>query len=245
MKSRLKKILQTLLGFDNYLFVFSIFIIRTLKWNKKEGDFLHFLKIIPDDGVILDVGANIGVMTVYLARSKTAKIYAIEPIPTNLKALRRIVSYFKLKNVEILDFALGHEKGEIEMVMPVLDKVKMQGLSHVVHESIETFNVGDKFSVEVKTLDEIEPLLSGGKQIHAIKMDVENFEYFVLKGGEQLIKKHRPIIYTELWENENRQKCFNFITDLNYNVKILESNILVDFDEKVHKTQNFFFIPHQ
>ena len=46
------------------------------------------------------------------------------------------------------------------------------------------------------------------KKIGAIKMDVENFEYFVLEGGKELIKKHKPIIYTELWENQNREKCF-------------------------------------
>ena len=82
-----------------------------------------------------------------------------------------------------------------------------------------------------------------GLPITAIKLDVENFEYFVLDGGKQTIIKHRPIIYTELWENENRDKCFNFIRNLNYSIKVLQNNELVDFDKKIHTTQNFFFIP--
>jgi len=244
MKSFIKKSLQTLLGFDTYLFLFSIYIIKTLRWNKNEGDFLHFLSLIPDNGVVLDIGANIGIMTVHLAgKLPSSAIHAIEPMPANLKALRRIVSYYKLKNVSIHDFALGNKKGEVEMVMPVVDDVKMQGLSHVVHESIDDFNEGEKVKVAVKTLDSIEIELSSGKPIRAIKMDVENFEYFVLEGGKSLIAKHNPIIYTELWENENRQHCFDLIKNMNYKIRVLVDGKLVDFEEGKHKTQNFFFIP--
>ena len=235
--------MQTILGFDRYLFIFSIFIIRTLRWNKNERDFLFFLKIIPDGGIILDIGANIGVMTVYLARMKKSTIYAFEPMPNNLKALRKIIKHYHFNNVRIVDHALGNESGTVEMVMPVLNDVKMQGLSHVVHSSIDSFNEGSKCKVDIKTLDEIEPSLSKGEPINAIKMDVENFEYFVLEGGRELIKKHRPMIYTELWENENRQKCFDFITGLNYSVNVLIDNELTEFDEAIHSTQNFFFLP--
>ena len=244
MKVLLKKLLQGLLGFDNYLFVFSIFTISALRWNKKEGDFLHFLKLIPNNGVVLDIGANIGIMSVHLARKLNhSRIFAIEPIPNNLNALQRIIRFYHLNNIEILNFALGNEDGQIEMVMPVVDEVKMQGLSHVVHESIDEFNEGSKFNVEVKKLDNIPELNSEASQINAIKMDVENFEYFVLEGGKELIIKNRPIIYTELWENENRDKCFNFISELNYSIKVLENKELVKFIPEKHQTQNFFFIP--
>jgi FkbM family methyltransferase len=244
MKSFIKKFLQTLLGFDTYLFLFSIFTIKTLRWNKNEGDFLHFLSIIPHHGTILDIGANIGIMTVHLGRRFPSKvIHAFEPMPDNLKALRRIIRYFHLNNVRIHEYALGDKPGELEMIMPVVDHVKMQGLSHMVHESIDTFNDGEKEMVQVKTLDEIEPEISKSGEITAIKMDVENFEYFVLLGAKEMIKKHKPIIYTELWENKNRKMCFDFILNMNYSIRVIENKKLVDFDEGRHKTQNFFFIP--
>ena len=246
MKSIIKNILQNVLGFNTYLFVFAIYIIKTLKWNKKEGDFLFFLKQIPDGGKVLDIGANIGIMTVHLARHlKNSRVYAFEPIPANLKTLQRIVRYFHLPNVKVMDVALGDKITTMEMVMPVVKSVKMQGLSHVVHKSIHEFNEGDKFSVEVKTLDSIAELNKEDQKIEAIKMDVENFEYFVLLGGSQLIDRNRPLIYTELWENENRQKCFSFIRGKNYKIRVLENKHLVDFDEAKHTTQNFFFVPEQ
>lgn len=244
MKSLIKKLLQVLLGFDNYLFIFSLFTIYTLRWNKNEGDFLHFLKLVPKNTAVLDIGANIGIMTVHLAkRFRASTIYSFEPIPNNLKALQRIIRFFHLKNVKVFDIALSHESGTIEMVMPVVKSVKMQGLSHVVHETIDELNEGEKFKVKVQRLDEIEEFQKPGFEIGAIKMDVENFEYFVLEGGKELLKKHKPIIYTELWENQNRENCFKLIHELRYDIKVLNNKELTDYDPSEHKTQNFFFIP--
>lgn len=244
MKEQVKKILQKLLGFDRYLFVFSIFIIKTLRWNRNERDFLHFLKLIPNEGIILDVGANIGIMTVWLAKFfPTSQIYSFEPIPQNIKALKRIISHFKLKNVFIVEKALGNENRQVEMVMPVLNDVKMQGLSHILHESIDVFNEGNKFTVDMIRLDDLMEIHHKNLKITAIKLDVENFEAFVLSGAKSIIEKHKPIIYTELWENQNRENCFNFVKQFNYSIKFLQNGNLIDFDPQQHKTQNFFFIP--
>jgi len=181
--------------------LFSLFIINTLKWNKKEGDFIHFLKLIPEKGRILDIGANIGIMSVWLGRNRPqAEIIAFEPIPHNIKALKKVLGHYKLKNVQVIEKALGNNNGEVEMVMPVLDEVKMQGLSHVIHESITDFNQGRTYKTPITRLDDCDVLQNGGAAVVAIKLDVENFEYFVLEGGRKTISKYRPIIYTELWE---------------------------------------------
>ncbi len=244
MKSLIKNILQKLLGMERYLDIFAVFIIRTLRFNKREGDFLYFMKMIKEDGIILDIGANIGVMTYYLAKHhKKSKVYSFEPVPLNIGTLERIVKKYKLTNVEICRYALGDEQGEAEIVMPEVDHVKMQGLSHIVHKSISEFNEGSKFKVPIHRLDDLDFLKDTDKKITAIKLDVENFEYFVLKGGKELISKHRPLIYSELWDNENRIKCFELMQTLNYSIKILSDNKLIPFDANSHQTQNFFFVP--
>ncbi len=236
--------LQSLLGFDNYLFIFSLFIINTLRWNKKEGDFLHFLKLIPDGEVVLDIGANIGIMTVWLARKKpSSHILAFEPMPQNIKALKKVINFYKLKNVCIIEKALGNENGKVEMVMPVVENVHMQGLSHVMHDSITVFNDGKTVHVPILRLDECKEVGKKKGKIAAIKLDVENFEFFVLQGAEQLIKEHRPLIYTELWANENRTKCFHFIEQLGYKIQVLSNRKLVNYQPEAHTTQNFFFVP--
>ena len=42
-------------------------------------------------------------------------------------------------------------------------------------------------------------------------MDVENFEIHVLKGATHLIERCKPLIYIELWDNENRKACMQFL----------------------------------
>lgn len=241
MKKRIQWFLQRLLGFRRYLFVFSLFKIRTLRWDRKEGDFLHFLSLLQDHDVVLDVGANIGIMTAKLAqRCRKGKVHAFEPIPENFNALTRIVAHFRFDNVVLHPYALGEAPGEIQMVMPEVQNVKMQGLSHVVHDSIEDFNEGQRYSVPIHTLD---ALAGQFGKVRAIKIDVENFEFFVFKGATELLKRDRPMIYCELWDNANRVKCFDFLTqEVGYQIQILEGGKLIPFDPQVHVRQNFFFV---
>ena len=243
MKSAVKYILHKLFGFKNYLFLFSIFKIYTLKKDKNEKDFFYFLKLIPKDKAVLDIGANIGIMAVHLAKHvNKVNVHCFEPIPANVNALKRIVSYFKLQNIKIYETALGNEKGQIEMVMPIIDSVRMQGLSHVMHSSIKENNAGEKFNVSINKLDNIELLKN--EQLGAIKIDVENFEFFVLQGATNLIKKNRPIVYAELWDNENRLNCFEFFKMLNYSVLVVFDEVLVDYVSGQHISQNFIFRPN-
>jgi hypothetical protein len=126
------------------------------------------------------------------------------------------------------------------MVMPVLSSVKMQGLSHVVHESISEFNDGIKFKTPLRMLDNISELISSEKKISAIKIDVENFEYYVLSGGKKLLEKNKPVIYAELWKNENREKCFELLKLLGYKIFVLDKNELKLFDG-TKESQYFIF----
>lgn len=246
MKSAVKYILHKLLGFDYYLFVFSLFKIYTLKKDKNEKDFFHFMKLIPVNSMILDIGANIGIMTVHLAKSiKGSKVIAFEPMPSNIKAFKKVINHFNLKNVTLFEIALGNNEGEVEMIMPVVSNVRMQGLSHVVHESITEFNEGVTLKVPLKMLDKIDILKNSTQTISAIKIDVENFEFFVLEGGKELITKHQPIIYAELWDNANRYNCFNLLQSLGYQTYVVINNQLVLFDEKAHQKQTFIFLTAQ
>src|SRR5690606_25170698 len=105
---------------------------------------------------ILDIGANIGIMTYHLStRFPQTKIHAFEPMPDNLDVLKRITQKYALKNVIVHPYALGETSGILKMILPHNGKTKMQGLSHVKHDSIKEWNEGEEFEVEAKTLDEL------------------------------------------------------------------------------------------
>jgi len=240
LKSSVKFLLQKILGFNNYLFIFSIFTINRLRWNWHEKEFIFFMNMIPENGHVLDIGSNIGIMAVPLAkRVSKGRVYSFEPMPQNIKALKRITRYYKLANIDIFETALGEEKGELKMVMPVIDNVKMQGLSHVV-QGDESNEKGIFFSVPVQRLDDF-PSLQALPKIDAIKIDVENFEYYVLRGAHALLQRHKPIIYCELWDNEKRKLTLDYLQhDFGYHVKIYENNQLVDYNGQ--QVSNFILI---
>jgi FkbM family methyltransferase len=242
LKNWIKYLLQRVLGFQNYLYVFALFKIRTLKSDSKEKDFFHFLSLLKDGkGDVLDVGANVGIMTVHLAQKlPNTTVHAIEPLPDNLRVLKRVVGHFGLNRIRIHETAVGESNGEVEMILPHQGKTRMQGLSHVKHETITEWNDGEEFRVPLNKLDD----LINGQYIQGIKIDVENFEYYALKGGKRIIETNRPVIYAELWDNENRRNCLNLLEGLNYRSFVVVNDKLVAFDSDKHRNQNFIFLPN-
>ena len=239
MKTWIKYILQKLFGFQTYLYVFAKYKIRTLRRDPKENDFFHFLGMLKDgEGTVLDIGANLGVMTVHLAQNfPNSTIHSFEPMPDNQAIFKKVVAKYQLKNVVFHEIALGNTEGKVQMILPEKDGAKFQGLSHVKHDSITEWNEGSEFEVPIKALDSI----FKEEKIQGIKMDVENFEYFVLNGAKELLSKHKPVVYTELWDNENRYKCFDLLKDLGYSTFAVKGDKLVPFNSDDHDVQNFIF----
>lgn len=244
MKTFTKYILQKVLGFPTYLYVFALFVIAKIRWDKKEKDFFHFLKLLPDGGIVLDLGANIGVTSYYLAKKlPDSTIFSFEPIEINMNVLKRIKKKFNLQNIKEFQMAAGNENTQLEMVMPVIDQVPMHGLSHIVHKDIPDDKAGLRFKVPMIKLDDFDELEHTHAKITGFKIDVENSEYFVLKGARRLIEQNHPLIYCELWDNQNRQNCIAFLNKMGYSAFVLHNRKLVTFNSGNYQKHNFFFIP--
>lgn len=182
-------------------------------------------------------------MSYYLAKDYPRRyVVAFEPVPCNIRNLEKIRSRFRLTNLRIYPLALGDKPGELEMILPVEKAVRFHGLAHVKHESIHDHNEGEVFRCKVDTLDNFQAP-EECKLVVGIKMDVENYEYFVLRGGDKFIREQKPIIYCELWDNENRKNTISFLQEIGYKTMVLQHQGLILFDPGKHRSQNFFFIP--
>lgn len=240
MKALVQRILQRLFGYDTYLWYFTLYKLKTLRSDKNENDFFHFLSMLKNDSTALDIGANLGLMSYYLAK-ETKETIAFEPMPNNYKVIEKVKQKYKLSNLTLLTNALGNENKKIQLVLPIVDGVKKQGLSHVVDEKMKEFNDGSLFETDCKKLDDVKEI--EGKQIDAIKIDVENFEYEVFVGAEQLLTRCKPIIYCELWDNQNRTDCFEYLGSLGYTTMVLQNGKLEAIQSNPSHIQNFFFLP--
>lgn len=77
-------------------------------------DVLNVLDKEKKDPVIVDVGANIGVVTQYL-REHAKKVYSIEPAKEHFEALSKNKEFNKWDNVEIFNCAISDKDGEAEL----------------------------------------------------------------------------------------------------------------------------------
>ena len=244
MKGFIKLILQKTFGFRNYLFFFSLYSINRVNKKKYEKEFLHFIGLIPEKGIVLDIGANIGITAISIAKAKPkTEVHAYEPIEENFHTLKRVVKWFKLTNVKLNNSALGSSPGCLKMIMPLEGQVKMQGLSKVYTEGSK--EKGVIYEVPVDILDNI---YASRTDISAIKIDVENHEFEVLSNGKQTLINNKPIVYCELWKNQKRLMVVDLMKSLDYNVLIfdeLKTSLSPVLDAANCDDNNFFFIPNK
>jgi len=240
LKNKIRYWCQQLIGLDRYLFLFARLTIFRIRYLGYEKEFRYFMRLLPPSGILLDIGANIGAMTAVLAqRFPRSEVIAVEPVPLNAAILRKVKTFFGLTNIELCETALGDTEGEITMLTPLVDAAVMHGLSHVWQKPEKTTPAG-AFTVPITSLDQLHLLQTTG-QITAIKIDVENFEYYVLKGGKQLLQKHHPIVFAELWNDARKAQCITLMEELGYTVKIYHKGVLTGY--KGEDVLNYFFLP--
>jgi len=147
--------------------------------------------------VFVDVGANIGSITL-LGASKVGergKVFSIEAHPQTFKYLSGNVDLNSFDNIHLFNVAIGEEAGNIQFTSQTSDDQ-----NKVVTEG----NTLDSISVPVKRLEDLVDF----KTIQLLKIDVEGFELFVLKGCAHLLK-NVECIYFESWESHFANYGYN------------------------------------
>src|SRR5688572_7595740 len=142
------------------------------------------------DGVVWDVGANVGNHTVYLARRfPNCTVVPFEMVPRTCELLRLNVALNGLENVDLskLGCALGKNPGHCHAYARHANNL---GLVRAV--------LADDGTIPVTTGDS----LSGDVRVNFLKIDVEGAELDCLDGMSQLIARDQPVIFIEV-DNRN------------------------------------------
>jgi len=159
-----------------------------LKDHPHEAAEVAFLKSIVEPGMkVIDVGANIGVTSIAMAKQvgKKGRVYAFEPHPDYFEILKDNLSSHRLANVSTFELALADRTGKIDFYKKELSSgiVSAEGAQRLEAPCTSI----DRF------LDEHNP-----QGIDAINMDCEGSELLVLRGAEKTLRENRLKIFCEI-----------------------------------------------
>jgi FkbM family methyltransferase len=175
-------------------------------WAKAESDL--FASILRPGAVVLDVGANIGVHTVFFSKAvgPGGQVVAFEPQRLVYQSLCANLAINSLTNVDALNVGVGASCGALSL--PRLDYTTGQNFGGI---SLAADQNGDE--VSVATLDSL-----GLSSVYFIKVDVEGMELEVLRGGEALITNSRPILYVENAEESRSHALIEYLLSIDYHL---------------------------
>lgn len=129
---------------------------------------------------VLDIGANIGYYALIEAKNVTGKVYAIEPDPRNFSLLKRNIELNGyLNTIEPYNMAMGDEEGVVELITG-----QYRNLSRVRGPTDD--NEANIVEVATTTVDSFVK----NRGVDFIRFDVEGYEYFIVKGMKDTLKKN-------------------------------------------------------
>lgn len=176
-----------------------------------------FNAFVPKNGIVLDIGANIGINSIRLSKCVTTggRVFSFEPIPFNQNRLKKNLALNTIQNVTIVPNALGLVDEEVKVIFN--EQEENMGAISLRNQNLEGISVqvinGDKWIKE-----------NNIEHVDFMKIDVEGFEWNVISGLLETIKRDRPRILIE-WDlnylkysGDSTEEWQKFIEDLGYQI---------------------------
>ena len=151
----------------------------------KEPETIKWINRFEKDSVFFDVGANIGIYTLYSAVVKQNHVYAFEPHSASYKNLLDSIHLNQLENCNAYCVALSNQIN--------LSTINVKNM----HEGVADNRVGEKGTYYHGCTEMHLDFLVGKNilpQPDYIKIDVDGFEDRVLKGAWATIQKCKSVL---------------------------------------------------
>jgi len=196
--------------------------------NEYELDTIEFLlKLHSGNGAFLDIGANIGLISIPFAKRMTSvpgasKVYAIEAVSSNVSALNTNISLNELDTcIAVVPHGVGDTVKTVEIqVENNLTSRSGTGTANILPDDSEY--QCERIPLTITTLD---TLLAEGTlpdNVNLLKVDVDGYDLFAMRGARTLLTKTRPIVFGEFmahclnWHGQSLVDVVDFMKTLNY-----------------------------
>lgn len=216
-----------------------------------EFDTVNFLINLYDKkGYFLDIGANIGLISIPFTLKTYADTTTIIPSPIticfeaineNCKALKHNIKINDLQNA-IKIFCLG--LGDTEKVVDIQIEDNLRdgegtGTANIL--PVDSNYECERIPLKIKTLDNLMDSGELAQNCSLVKIDTDGYDLFILKGAKLLLTESRPLIYGEFsahclgWHGQTVIDVIEYMKSFKYcvyskklNVYQFESNIDVN-----------------
>jgi FkbM family methyltransferase len=184
---------------------------KTTKW---------VLNNVKEDWVCFDCGANIGYYSIMFSKLTTnGVVHSFEPTQT-MNLLQKNCQENGCENILFHNVAIGNKTG-----------IQREPIYRIWGQKAEVMDYN--FS----TLDDF-CKTNKIKKIDLIKIDVDSFEYEVVEGSEETLKKYSPLLLVELnkqalaLRNRRPVEVTNLLGRLNYTpIVTMDENVLYKKNE--------------
>ena len=182
---------------ENYTFYTpnSLNLYRVDTFSTKEPETLEWIDLFDNNSILWDIGANIGLYSIYAAKTKNMKVFSFEPSIFNLELLAKNIWVNNLtNNITVIPLPLtDHNK---------ISKLQMSSIQ--LGGALSTF--GEKYGYDGKDINSIFEYSTIGLSMNDsvrllnipqpdyIKIDVDGIEHLILKGGDAILKNVKSLL---------------------------------------------------
>ncbi|WP_018998490.1 FkbM family methyltransferase [Hirschia maritima] len=167
---------------------------------------------ISAEDYVVDIGAHIGNHTLFFSKVLGARVVALEANPEAFLVLKENAELNGVGDrVNALNIAVSDQNDGI-MVLTSL-KSEDIGTFSIMRDAEEE---GKSFRCKTVTLDGTYSTYFDTHPPALIKMDVEGAEARVLQGAIGVIKKHKPVLVTEVFNEFEFNKIFEILVPIGY-----------------------------
>jgi FkbM family methyltransferase len=211
---------------------------RWIIFGKYEGSgFLDWARsFLPTNGTVVDSGANIGQMLIYLSQYvPKGKVLAFEPGKEAADWLEECLAAHPELPVELLRLGLGER--EARLFLRQVGSKELHGGRNQIAEG-----AGEGDAVKVVRLEDV--LESQGiDAVDLWKLDVEGYEVSALRGAGRLLREQRiKALYVELGFG-NGERIVDHLAQLGYRCYLFDSRGRLGLPQHLPEHTNGLFLP--
>jgi len=231
-------------GLERDLFVYGTY---------EEGTLRIMNQILGAGDTFVDIGANIGLMSLHAAKilNGSGNVLSFEPLSSTYDIFRQNIALNDFTNIEAVNIAIGSTNG-------TTDIHDNRSINRGSSSLIKSNHTESSHSVAIQSFDEYIERQRPNRNISCIKIDVEGWELEVLKGAANTLSgPGAPVCIIECSTlvptfGGDAQDSFTFLRNVN-NYRIFRlargkdsPSKLIEIEDKAHlpKHDNLFcFLP--